>query len=245
MLYNFHDTVVGRSLDLYGEYSEGEVDLFRKILQPGNVVIEVGANIGAHTVALAQLVTKSGVVIAFEPQRVLFQTLCANLALNSISNVYCFQQAIGDETSAIMIPALDYTAENNFGALSLGSYQAGEQVPLSTLDGFNFPACNFLKIDVEGMERQVIEGARKLIGRFKPVIYVENDKREKAEDLLRLLDSLSYKMYWHWPPYYSPHNFFGNADNQFPNLISVNMICIHSSLPHDLPGFEPVEVPAK
>jgi FkbM family methyltransferase len=245
MLYNFHDLYIGRSLDMYGEFSEGEVELFRQILQPGNIVIEVGANIGAHTVFLSQQVTKSGVVIAFEPQRILFQTLCANLALNNISNTYCFQQAVGAQQGVLKVPPLDYTKDNNFGGLALGSYQVGEQVPLTTLDEFNFPACNFLKIDVEGMEKDVLAGATRLIGRFKPVLYIENDRAEKSKELVRFIDSLSYKMYWHRPYYYNPNNFLGNAENVFPNIVSLNMICMHSSIPHTLHGFEPVLVPAE
>ncbi|REK11389.1 MAG: FkbM family methyltransferase [Planctomycetota bacterium] len=244
MVYNFHDMYIGRSLDLYGEFSEGEVDLFRQILQPGNIVVEIGANIGAHTLFFAQQVTKTGAVIAFEPQRILFQTLCANMALNSVSNTYCFQQAVGAKSGAIKIPPLDYTKDNNFGGLALGSYEVGEQVPLSALDDFGFPGCHFLKIDVEGMEKDVLEGARNFISRFKPVLYVENDRAEKSNELVRLIDSLSYKMYWHRPPYYNPNNFFGNGENIFPNIVSLNMICMHSSLPHTLQGFEQVEVPA-
>ncbi len=244
MLYNVHDTYIGRSLDLYGEYSEGEVDLFRQTLQPGSIVIEAGANMGAHTLTLARLVTRSGVVIAFEPQRILFQTLCANLALNSVPNVYAFQQALGAEAGAVFVPSLDYTKDNNFGGLALGSYQSGERVPVSTLDDFNFPGCHFLKVDVEGMELAVLQGASKLIGRFRPVIYIENDRQERAAALVRHLHSLDYKMYWHRPAYYNPNNFLRNAENVFPNTASINMICVHSSLPHDLRGVLPVEVPA-
>jgi len=243
MLYNSNDTYIGRSLDLYGEYSQGEADLFAGMLKPGNVVIEVGANIGAHTLLLSQLVTRSGAVIAFEPQRVLFQTLCANMALNHVTNAYCFQQAVGAKPGAVVIPPLDYTKPNNFGGLSLGTYQAGEQVPLATIDAFNFAFCHFLKIDVEGMEQQVLEGAAKLIHKFKPVIYLENDRQEKSDDLIRHLDSLGYKLYWHRPPYYNPRNFLGHAENVFPNIISQNMLCVHSSLPHDLTGFESVQIP--
>lgn len=244
MVFNVNDTYIGRSLDVYGEYSEGEVELFRQILKPGSVVIEAGANMGAHTLALARLVTKSGVVIAFEPQRILFQTLCANLALNSVSNVYVFPQAVGALAGAVFVPPLDYTKENNFGGLALGGYQSGERVPISPLDDFSFPACHFLKIDVEGMELDVLRGATKLISRFKPVIYIENDRQEKSTELVRHLASLGYQLYWHRPPYFNPQNFLGNAENVFGNIVSLNMICVHGSLPHDLRGVQPVEVPA-
>src|SRR5690606_28828206 len=88
MLFNKRDLYVGRSLATYGEFSEAEIGLFRQILRPGGVVVEAGANIGAHTVPLARMVGESGAVVAFEPQRLQFQLLCANLALNGMINVF-------------------------------------------------------------------------------------------------------------------------------------------------------------
>src|SRR5437773_2697778 len=80
MLYNINDVYIGRSLDQYGEFSEGELDLFQQFVKPGQLILEVGANIGAHTVWLAQAVGSTGTVLAFEPQRIVYQALCANLA---------------------------------------------------------------------------------------------------------------------------------------------------------------------
>ena len=64
MLYLTTDQYVGRSLDLYGEYSEGEVEFFDQMLKPGHIVLEAGANIGAHTVYFAKTVGPRGTVIA-------------------------------------------------------------------------------------------------------------------------------------------------------------------------------------
>jgi FkbM family methyltransferase len=243
MLYNINDMYIGRSLDLYGEYSEGEVELFRQIVQPGQLVVEVGANLGAHTVFLAQQAGAAGMVLAFEPQRILFQVLCANLALNSLPNVRCLQQAVGAAAGTIIVPWLDYTCENNFGALALGSYQVGEQVDVVTLDSFNLPACSLLKIDVEGMEQEVLQGAVNLIERLKPILYVENNNPEKSAALIQYIDSLGYNMHWHRPFYFSPNNFFGNTTNAFPGFISENMFCVHKTFQVNLQGFQPVEVP--
>lgn len=71
---------VGRSLALYGEYREGEVELFQQILRPGDIAVEVGANIGAHTVPMAKSVGDSGRIISFEPQNEVFQALNGNIA---------------------------------------------------------------------------------------------------------------------------------------------------------------------
>ncbi len=104
MLFNFNDIYIGRSLDLYGEWTEGEVELFQQLIYPGNHVVEAGANVGAHTLFLANAVGPTGHVLAVEPQRLVFQTLCANLALNDIPNVDARQLALGSRQGTTMVP---------------------------------------------------------------------------------------------------------------------------------------------
>lgn len=94
-LYNRQDEFVGRSLELYGEWSEAEILLFRQLIEPDCVVVEAGSNIGAHTVWFSRAVGDRGRVIAYEPQRSVFQLLCANLALNERFNVDARCEAIG------------------------------------------------------------------------------------------------------------------------------------------------------
>ena len=243
MLYNIHDSYIGRSLDLYGEYSEGEIDLFRRIVHAGHAVVEAGANIGAHTLFFARQVGPTGTVLAFEPQRIVFQTLCANLALNSVTNVDCRQQAVGAAAGEIIVPAIDYRREANFGGLALGGHTRGERVPLVTIDGLDLGRCDLLKLDVEGMEQDALVGAAATISRLKPLLYVENDRREKSADLIRCLDSLGYTMYWHTPPLFNPGNFFANPRNAFVNIISRNMLCVHRSRSDRVEGLEAVRVP--
>ena len=81
MLYFNTDEYVGRSLQFCGEWAEIECEVFSQIVTPGMTVVEVGSNVGSHTLCLARLVGPRGVVYAFEPQRLLFQQLCANLEI--------------------------------------------------------------------------------------------------------------------------------------------------------------------
>lgn len=242
MLYNVHDVYIGRSLELYGEFSEGEAALFQQVVWPGQVVLEVGANIGAHTLLLAQLVGLTGAVLAFEPQRIVYQTLCANLALNSVTNVHCFHAALGKAPGRIAVPGIDYSHTSNFGGLELGSYTEGESVPVLTVDGLNLSRCDFLKIDVEGMEQEVLAGAVQLIAAQAPILYVENDRPQKSDALIRFIDDLGYHMYWHTPPLFNPNNFAGNAGNVFGQIASVNMLCLPKNLPQQVRGLQPVQV---
>src|SRR5262245_48257434 len=77
MLFPRGDMFIGRSLELYGEWSEGEVTLFSNLVVAGDNVVEAGANIGTHTLALSRLVGPQGKVWALEPQQLVFQMLCA------------------------------------------------------------------------------------------------------------------------------------------------------------------------
>jgi FkbM family methyltransferase len=243
MLFNPNDTYIGRSLDLYGEFSEGEVDLFRQLVQPGQVVVEVGANIGAHTVVLAQLVGPRGRVLAFEPQRLLYQMLCANLALNNITNVVGVQQAVGAAHGTVNVPVLDPTMENNFGGVSVGPDESGEPVLMAPLDAYDLKACDFLKVDVEGMEEDVLRGAMGLISRCQPTLYVENDRPEKSDSLLRFIDALGYRIYRHWPLLYNDDNFYKNPNNIFPWIVSMNVLCVSNSRVGDVVGLEQIFPP--
>jgi FkbM family methyltransferase len=226
MLYNKYDIYMGGSLQKYGEFSIGEQEIFAQLVQPGALVVEVGANIGAHTVELARLAGRDGEVHAFEPQRIVFQALCANLALNQCANVFAMQAAVGEKAGTITVPPLDPAVRTNFGGVSLQGVTFGESVPLVTLDSLDLPACQFLKVDVEGMEVEVLKGSEQLIETHRPIMYLENDRVERSEELLGIVERLKYNAYWHFPRVYNPDNFFGDAENVFGNTASINILCV-------------------
>lgn len=172
MIYNKNDIYIGRSLAYYGEYSEGEVELFKQILREGHTVVEAGANIGAHTVPLSQMVGDLGRVYAFEPQRRIYQVLNGNIAINSLRNVYCLQKALADKPGKLFVPVLNTETANNFGGVALGDWKDGEEVEVTTIDALQLNTCRLIKVDVEGMELEVLKGAKNTIKQYKPVLYV-------------------------------------------------------------------------
>ncbi len=94
------------------------------------------------------------------------------------------------------------------------------------------------------METEVLEGAAATIARFHPVIYVENDRQDKSDRLIKTLDSFGYKMYWHLPYLYQPTNFTGNSENVFDGIASANMVCVHhTNLNYKFESFKRVPVP--
>lgn len=225
VLYNVNDQFIGRSLDLYGEFSDPEVTLFRQIVQPGMTVLEAGANIGAHTLALASMAGAKGRVIAFEPQRVVFQMLCANLALNAIETVEAHCLAVGEMPGKITVPRQDYRSVGNFGAVALAR-TGGEKVGVVSIDSLGLHACHLIKADVEGMEAAVLRGARRTIGQHRPVLYLENDRPAGHRELVATILALGYRIWWHTPLLFNPQNFAGNPQDVFPGVASFNLICL-------------------
>jgi FkbM family methyltransferase len=231
MMFFPHDTYIGGSLEKYGEYVKEETDFLLAGTPVGGIVVEVGANIGCHTLPLAQKVGPQGHVLAFEPQRIIHQMLCGNLAINAVWNVSAERAALGNREGIIYVPPMQYAEEGNFGGVELNE-TSGEPVPLMKLDMYPLPALHLFKIDVEGMELQVLQGAQESIKRFRPLIYVENDRKEKSAELISMLRSLDYDMYWHLPPLFQANNYRECSDDAFPNIVSFNMACI----PHERAG---------
>lgn len=212
MLFNSNDTGVGRALDLEGEWYQSELDLIGQFIHSGDIVVDVGANIGAHTVFFAQKVEMSGAVVAFEPQLFCFELLCSNITLNDLFNVVPMFAAVGAKAGSVKVLMLDPFSRQNFGGLSIGSEQ-GMEVTMLPLDALTLNRCCLIKIDVEGMEQDVIEGGRNFIARFCPLIYAENNQPEKAQGLIDLIKGLGYYVYEHMAAGWNPCNFRGTTHN--------------------------------
>ena len=231
MIYNKNDTYIGSSIREYGEWSPGEIEIIKQLLEPSDVVIELGSNIGPHTVPIAQLVPE-GLVYAFEPQNIIFENLCANISINSLTNCICeklaISESINDNFHALFF---DFSRPQNFGAFSLEKIKKNSNysVPIQTLDNkfSNLQNLKLLKMDIEGMELNALKGGKNLIKRTQPFLYLENDRgKENSKNLIEYLWSLDYKLYWHVTRMFQENNFFKNKKNIFDNQGSFNMLCI-------------------
>lgn len=228
MLYDVGPIYVGKCLDLYGQYSEGEVALMRTLLREGDTAIDVGANIGALTVPMAGIVGESGRVYAIEFDRDTFNILCANLALNGIRNVRPMNALVAGGDSASVGP-IGGGAPNNGAAPNGGTAQSGESDAVSAvaLDSLPLEACDFVKIDVDGGELDVLRSGEMQIERYRPFLYFENELRERSSALLAfVIGTLGYDVYFHPTPLFEPDNYFGNPVNHWAPTEFVSMMML-------------------
>jgi FkbM family methyltransferase len=217
MTYNVKDMWQGRSLDMYGEYMESEISVIKEVLKTGDLALDIGAGIGTHTLPMSKFVGQTGRIVAIEPERFSFYHLCGAISTNSVKNVYCFQQAIGKERKLVRVPELNDETTINYGAVTLDQPYtdvASYQIQMHTIDKLNLDNCNFIKIDVEGMEIDVLEGGKNTINKFKPIIYAENDTRCN-EAVQKFMLDLDYDVYIHTAPLFNPDNFYSENRNVF------------------------------
>lgn len=184
-------TGIGGFLLDHGNNNTVEADFAFKALQGvvDPVVIDVGSNIGTYATWLAHwLMAVNGRIYCFEPQRQMFQILCGNFAINNLFNAYAYEMALGKEEKIIEVNEVDYQSGiNSFGAFTLTDValpegrirklETKQRIKMTTLDRFaeeyQLPKVDFIKIDAEGLDIDVIEGARQVIAKFKPDLYVE------------------------------------------------------------------------
>ncbi len=222
MLVPPFDEYVSQALIRLGQYAPTELDTWIPYLPAGGIIVDAGANIGAHTLAFALAVGPSGTVIAVEPQRMLNYMLCGTIALNAVRNVHVKLCALGREPGQVFIPAIDYGAPGNFGGVELKHTKEGDSIACVPLDGWKLQQLDFLKVDVEGMELDVLHGASETIGRCRPVISVEADREKNVPATLTWLRLNGYRAWWHRPA----------LGALWPRVVSINLL----ALPRDREG---------
>ena len=162
------------------------------------VALDIGANIGLVSIPIAQaLRSRGGSVIAVEPQRMLYYALCGAAALNDLDNLRAYNAALGAKSGKIRVPCPDYGTAQDFGTISLTEAilgSDGEEVDILAIDDLALPRLDFVKIDVEGMEADVLTGAGKTIERFLPWCWVEYLKTGIAR-ISGLFERKDYKFF--------------------------------------------------
>jgi FkbM family methyltransferase len=223
MLVNRHDHAgegnrrfgVGHQLLTTSSYDADEIAFLALLLESrrahfgdGVVAIDCGANIGVHTIECARLMHGWGEVLAFEPQERVFYALAGNIVLNNCFNARAIWAAVGATSGKLGVPVPDYLVPASFGSLELRRTDRTEdigqpieyaperlsQTELIALDDLRLPRIDLIKIDVEGMEIEVLTGARKSIAALKPQLVIERLKTPETS-IVALLQPMGYRTF--------------------------------------------------
>ena len=186
-----------------GIYEHYIFDYIReKIDIKGKNIIDIGANFGFHTLEFAELVG-DGHVFSFEPQKLVYYQLCGNIILNGFDNVTAFNEALSDEFDKLRMENLQYHSTDtiNIGNAHLNAYAdiSYNEVIVRPLDSYNFENVSVIKIDVQGYEPKVLDGAKETINKHKPTIFIEVEAPQlmvygmEEKDIFERLDALGYE----------------------------------------------------
>lgn len=228
VIYRWDDIISG-SLRLYGEYQQVELDVLLQLITEDTVVYDIGSNIGYHASAFA---SRSRRVYCFEANPQHFKMLRMNMQEEPRCTL--FNVAVSNAVGKILVEEIDVTAIGNYGMARVGT-TTGTEVSMTSIDelvssGQILPP-GLMKIDVEGHEPGVFQGAAETIKKHLPIIYFEAQESENIPEIYTMLDSIGYHMGWCVVRNYNPANFNNNTDNQFGNDAIFSIIAFPPSNP--------------
>jgi FkbM family methyltransferase len=199
---------LSRPVFIGGCIDPNEFAFLDSVLKEGMVFVDAGANEGLYSLFASRCVGPSGRVFSFEPSQREFHRLGCNLQINGLQNVHAVQAALAEAPGEMELRIADssHAGQNTLGKFI---YQVPllrtERVSAQTLDGFasesGLTRLDILKLDVEGAERRVLEGSRKVLRELRPMILFEaSDGALQAQgsslpDVLEFLRSQNYRFY--------------------------------------------------
>ncbi len=175
-----------------GTYEQDTANVIKDLVAPGQVVYDIGAHAGYFTVLFSVCVGPTGRVIAFEPRPVNLHYLNRHLALNRCQNVEVMACAVADREGE---SRFDLGTGTGTGHLSDTGPLSVKTVTLDRLVGLGcIPAPDFVKIDAEGAEHRILEGARDVITNCRPAIIVEVHGQDVEDRVRTFLGGLGYRL---------------------------------------------------
>jgi FkbM family methyltransferase len=198
------------SIYLLGAFEPGTQATLKKLVKARDTVFDIGANIGAHTLGIAQSVGPQGRVFAFEPSDFAFEKLCRNLALNPDLAARTFPQqtllaaCLSDRNEPQIYASWPLQYSGTVHPKHRGQLVSTAHASVDTLDSFvarnNIERLDLIKIDVDGHELPVLQGASETLRHFRPTLVMEMSPYSHAEhnhsfaEFVTLLKSFSYSL---------------------------------------------------
>ena len=197
ILFQYRETL-GWSTLLYGAFEDAELRYVGRLVQPGDTVFDIGANVGLFSVVLGCAVGTAGRVIAAEPIPANADRAKENFALNDLKNVQIVRSAMGVTAGTICINLSDDPAYPSVGEVAEGrSNGRSIDVDVRRLDDIwkeiGSPKVRFVKIDVEGAEADVLMGAMALLADSQPVLLLEANDVPSLNRLREIIEPMGYR----------------------------------------------------
>ena len=188
-----HTVTLASGLTAKAEYAASgdslELQIIRKIIQPGEVCFDVGANIGLYALSMSVAVGGQGRVHAFEPVPNTFRILSENIRTNNVQNVVLRETAVGDKLGKAEFFVTFQSGLAGLGNTCRGTVLEKKEVDITTLDAYveknAIPKVALIKIDVEGFEGEVLKGAEKLLGKMQSLVVIAELDKFNYESLNR------------------------------------------------------------
>jgi hypothetical protein len=141
--------------------------------------------------------------------------------MNLCANVDVYPTALGAEYGVAHFPEINYNAPNNFGGMEL--HETGKvAVEVQTIDSLFLTRLDMLMLDVEGYELQALKGARRTIMECRPYLYIEVDRDNSRDDVLRYVkEELNYELLYHCPLAFNKDNYDKNTHNPYGAMVSI------------------------
>ena len=184
------------------------LSLRRQFFGDGVMALDLGANIGVHTIEWAKHMFGWGHIISVEAQQRIYYALAGNIAINNCFNAQAIWAAVGKAEGRIKFPEPNYFLPSSFGSFEITQRKEAENigqkidwseenlsiVDLITIDGLKLDRIDLIKLDVEGMEEVALEGAFNSIRKCEPIIVLEHIKSDKKKIVSRMT-SLGYRVF--------------------------------------------------
>lgn len=176
-----------------------------------------------------------------------------NLEKNGCANARAINAACANREGSIDLQEPDYANEANFGTCSFKIPEIGRFIPLSEtkvqigalkLDQLEISKCALINIDAEGMEAKILQGGNRLIEERQPVLYLENNDRERSPELISHVQGLGYTLYWHVISYFRADNHALCDENISPAPLELNLLCLTKAYEGE-PPIPPVKSPSE